>query len=203
MTVARAVRPDRPSTRQRSSTREPTIRDVRKGTTNTKSTRQASPSARSTRGSTVTAQADIHAPRRKASTRSPSASTSRPSTRTASTRATSTRASSTRTSRSSTRSDSGQSTRNQRQAEIREANKAEKKANQPAPIQVFSEYVIVMFFILVVSVIAYGLLKGDPVAQVEKPDQPSFTQVEVQRDKPGTTSTNTGILRGNHQGAEE
>lgn len=69
-------------------------------------------------------------------------------------------------------------------------HKREVKRNT-APLQ----FLVAMFFVVVISVVAFGLLRGEPVAQ--QPDRPEVHQnQEVIYEKPGTTSTNTGILRG-------
>ncbi|MGX1195889.1 hypothetical protein [Metabacillus sp. SLBN-84] len=66
----------------------------------------------------------------------------------------------------------------------------EVKRNQ-APLQ----FVAVMFFVVIVSVFAFGLLQGNPASnEVVRPDGESG--FEVIYEKNGTTSTNTGILRG-------
>ncbi|PAE87690.1 hypothetical protein CHH72_17135 [Shouchella clausii] len=57
------------------------------------------------------------------------------------------------------------------------------------------QFIALMFFAVVASVFAFGLLREDPTAQQAQPDKlPAET--EVIREERGTTSTNTGILRG-------
>lgn len=176
MVGAQAISPNRPSTRRR-STRGATETRARTEMSNTRGTREARPSTRSTRGLTGDAHATIHnTPRRSGSTR-------KPSTRT----------------RSSTRQPSME------QAEIRststrknrvEEQEAKRDAVRKHPVQLVSEFIFVMFFLVVVSVFAFGLLRGESTAQggIEKPEYQSYDQVYEHK---GTTSTNTGILRGN------
>lgn len=66
--------------------------------------------------------------------------------------------------------------------------KREAKRNL-APVQFF----LVMFLVVVVSVFAFGLLQENP--EMAKPDRPDGAGESVIYEK-GTTSTNTGILRG-------
>ncbi|WP_142130483.1 hypothetical protein [Bacillus sp. SLBN-3] len=118
-------------------------------------------------------------PRRKASTRNRSETTAaRPSTRTRP---------STRSSHATpaAKPSSSNISRTKVYGEKREANRL------AAPLK----FVMVMFVVVVVSVFAFGLLRGDLTAQrPERPDVGSGT--EVFYEKEGTTSTNTGILRG-------
>ncbi|TMU86583.1 hypothetical protein FGG79_00065 [Bacillus sp. BHET2] len=89
--------------------------------------------------------------------------------------------------RPSTRPQNSTSSRTEVYGERREAKKL------TAPIQ----FVLVMFIVVVVSVFAFGLLRGDPTAQrPDRPDQERGAGTEVFYEKEGTTSTNTGILRG-------
>lgn len=60
-----------------------------------------------------------------------------------------------------------------------------------APIQ----FAAAMFFVIVASVFAFGLLSGNFIAQ-DTEGHPGGTHVEVITEDRGTTSTNTGILRG-------
>lgn len=202
MAVAQAVRPDRPSTRSTRGTTDTGERN--RGTRNTNrgaardrnvdkkveslNDRRVRPSTR--RVNTADRPA-VQSPRRKASTRNgATGEPARPSTRKrASTRAgsgvTQAKTNHERVESTSSKSSNSRPSRTKALEERRETQR------YVAPIQFFA----VMFLVIVVSVFAFGLLRGDPVAQ--QPNRPSSNdQVEIIYEKEGTTSTNTGILRG-------
>lgn len=179
MAVANAVRPDRPSTRSTRSTRstgEINKASTRETTGNRNHNRKIEslndrrnrPSTRGTDGSS------IQKPRRPASTRNQTTGDPavRPTTR---------KRASTRTMNAP---DAGPSRSKVFEAR-REANRL------MAPVQ----FILVMFLVVIVSVFAFGLLRGGPTAQM--PERPKGGEdVEIIYEKEGTTSTNTGILRG-------
>jgi len=146
----------------------------------------------STRGGKETDRPSVQEPRRKASTRNRTAvDPANPITR----------------KRASTRGGSGSAQAKHDHSRV-ESPPSNDSSARPSRAEVFEErreakrfvapiqFLLVMFMVVVVSVFAFSLLRGDPVAQLPGPDR-GGDHVETIYKKDGTTSTNTGILRGN------
>lgn len=194
MAVANAVRQDRSSTRSTRGTNSEGERN--RGTRKTTKSAPSNQSIESlndrrvrpsTRGSKEANQSSVQEPRRKASTRNRSiVESAGPSTR----------------KRTSTRGESGSV-----QVEVDRSTPSEFRSST-SRVKVFearreaqrfvapTQFLLVMFLVMVVSVFAFGLLRGEPVAQLPGPNR-GTDNVDIIFKKDGTTSTNTGILRGN------
>jgi hypothetical protein len=200
MAVANAVRPDRPSTRSTRGTKDTGERNNGTRNTNRSTARDRkveSLNDRRVRPSTGgVKEASVQKPRRKASTRNQTMSDpERPSTR----------------NRPSTRGGSGSAQVKNDYARVEspplKGSKGSKGSDsRPSRTKAFEErreakrfvapirFIAVMFLVIVVSVFAFGLLRGDPV--VQQSNKSAGDDVKVIYEKEGTTSTNTGILRG-------
>lgn len=193
MAVANAVRQDRPSTRSTRGTKDTGERN--KGTRNTTRSTVRDRNVESLNDRRVrssTRGGKEQEPRRKASTRNRTAvDPANPITR----------------KRASTRGGSGSAQAKHDHSRV-ESPPSNDSSARPSRAEVFEErreakrfvapiqFLLVMFMVMVVSVFAFSLLRGDPVAQLPGPDR-GGDHVETIYRKDGTTSTNTGILRGN------
>lgn len=208
MTAAQVVRP---------STRKKSTRSTRESNAGTKDAHRVAnpkrerPSRPSTRGSQATGTEGVQKPRRKVSTRNGSAGVpDRPSTRVR----TSTRPAPTRTKKETVKQTDRFSVKDfVFDNIIKRPEKPEEESSlpksRPSRAEVYGQkrevkrntaplqFLVAMFFVVVFSVLAFGLLRGDPVAQ--QPDGQDTPGNEVILERPGTTSTNTGILRGSGQ----